>query len=168
MGTVLGQICIAASIVYFLFFQNKQNFVIELVKRSGLLLAFLVALVSTAGSLFYSQIAGFAPCELCWLQRIFMYPLVIVLGVALIKKDFHIIDYALTLSVIGFVISAYHNYVYYYNWGLHVACQVLGSSASCVQRYVFEFGYITIPVMALTTFSLTIIFLFLAKSRSNV
>ncbi len=131
--------------MWFIFFRKTQNVVAEFLGRHGLWLAFLVALGSMSGSLFYSQIAGFPPCDLCWVQRIFMYPLVFLLGLALIRKHHHIADYALMLAVIGFGFSIYHNYIYYYNQGLNV------------------FGYITIPMMALTGFALIITFLLFKK-----
>ncbi len=165
--TILGQVFILSIIVYFLFFRKKQDSIINFFSKYGLLLAFLIALVATSGSLFYSQIAGFMPCDLCWFQRIFMYPLVVLLGLALIKKDSHIIDYALSLSVIGGLISLYHNYMYYYNNGLNVFCQLGGAQVSCVKRYVFEFGYVTIPLMALTAFVLIITFLIFSKMQSK-
>ena len=165
--TILAQLFILSAIAYLLFFRKKHNYVINFIRKYALLFAFLISLVATLGSLFYSQIAGFTPCELCWLQRIFMYPLVILLGLALIKKDSHITDYALSLSVIGGLISLYHNYMYYYNSGLNVFCILGGKGTSCIKRYVFEFGYVTIPLMAFTAFSLIIIFLIFQKMGSK-
>ena len=163
LGTVGAQVFIFLAVIWVLFFRKKQNVAVEFISKHGMFLAFLSALTATLASLFYSQVAGFAPCQLCWLQRIFMYPEVVLLGLALIKKDSGIIDYALLLAVIGFFISLYHNYVYYYNGGLNVFCQLAGVQVSCVKRYVFEFGYVTIPLMAATTFLLVIIFLLCYK-----
>lgn len=168
LAVIAGQIGVALAIAYFALFRHVKNVVTEFLGRHGMLLAFLVALGSVAGSLFYSEIAGFTPCDLCWFQRIFMYPLVFLLGWALIKKDRTIIDYALALSVLGGLISLYHNYMYYYNGGLNAFCQLSGAQISCIKRYVFEFGYVTIPLMALTAFLVIIIFLVLAKlGRKN-
>lgn len=165
-GVVLGHIFITLVVVYVLFLREKYPGLAKFLTKHGLLLAFLVSLISVLGSLFYSQIAGFAPCELCWFQRIFMYPLVVLLGMALVKKERVIIDYALGLLVIGSVISLYHNYVYYMNKGLSAYCQVGGSATSCVVRYVFELGYVTIPMMALTAFALIIIFLVFTNTKN--
>lgn len=166
-GVILGQIAIVLAVVYFLFSRKAKNAVAEFVGRYGLWLAFLVALISMLGSLFYSQIAGFAPCDLCWFQRIFMYSLVFLLGLALIKKDSHIADYGILLASVGGLISLYHNYVYYYAGGLNSFCQLGGMQVSCIKRYVFEFGYVTIPLMALTAFLLIIISLVLYKIKSK-
>ena len=161
--TVIAQFLVLASLGYLLFFKKKYPAVGLWLSKQAVLLAFLVALGATVSSLFYSNIAGFEPCELCWFQRIFMYPLVVLLGLALIKKERIIIDYALSISVIGFFISLYHNYVYYQNGGLSAICQVGGVGVSCVKRYVFELGYITIPIMSLTAFVLIITFLVFAS-----
>ena len=124
----------------------------------ALLLAFLTGLFATALSLFYSEIAGFQPCTICWYQRIFMYPQVILLGVALVKKEDVILDYALSLASAGTLFSLYHNYIYYGGASLF-PCTAFGLGVSCVRRYVWELGYITIPLMSLTSFLLLIFFL---------
>jgi disulfide bond formation protein DsbB len=167
LGVIASQVFIIVAIIYFLFFRKKQHAAVTFLGQHGILLAFLVSLAATLSSLFYSQIAGFAPCDLCWFQRIFMYPEVILLGIALVKKDSKIIDYAVSLSVVGFLVSLYHNYIYYYNGGLNVFCQLGGTQVSCIKRYVFEFGYITIPLMALTGFALILIFLMFAKQHKK-
>lgn len=166
--TVVAQVFVVLAVLYLFFFNKKKIFIVDVIGKYAIVFAFLVALVAMSGSLFYSQIMGFAPCDLCWFQRIFMYPLVVLLGLALIKKDSNITGYALPLASIGFCISLYQNYLYYYNGGLHVFCQLAGNSVSCVKRYIFEFGYVTIPVMALTAFALIIVLLIFYKlSRLN-
>ena len=167
LATVVAQFCILLVIFYLLFFRKKYGAPAKLLAKYGLLLALLTSLVATLGSLFYSQVMGFAPCDLCWFQRIFMYPLVVLLGMALVKKDLHIIDYALSITVRGFIISLYQNYLYYYNGGLSAFCQLVGQGVSCVKRYVFEFGYVTIPMMALIAFTLLIFFLIAARYRNH-
>jgi len=171
LGTIVSQVGMVVLAGYFLMYRKKKNPVVAFLGRHGMLLAFLVVLFSVLGSLFYSRIAGFAPCDLCWYQRIFMYPQLILLGMALLKKpfgttqggDYHIIDYALVLCTIGFWVSVYQNYMYYFNQGLNAQCLLSGMQLSCIKRYVFEFGYVTIPVMSLTAFVLTMVFLLLFK-----
>ncbi|MBX4200688.1 disulfide bond formation protein B [Candidatus Parcubacteria bacterium] len=171
LGTIAGQVLVVLGVVYLLFLRKKQFAVVTFIQKNALMLAFLISLASVLGSLFYSEIVGFPPCDLCWIQRIFMYPLVVVLGFATINKDRRLIKYALASSVIGALVSAYHNYMYYWNSGLDAFCQLGGTQVSCVKRYVFEFGYVTIPLMALTAFALIImllIFYKLGKSRENI
>lgn len=163
IGTVLAHLAIASAAVYLFWGRKKYPKPAEFLGTHALLLVLLVSLAATVSSLFYSNIAGFAPCYLCWWQRIFMYPIVILAGLALIKKDKKIVDYILALAVIGGVISLYHNFIYYYNGGLSAFCDLGAGSVSCIKRYVFEFGYVTIPLMALTAFMLIIILVVFAK-----
>lgn len=166
VATIGGQIAIAAIVVYVVFFRKSYHIITDFFAKHGVLLAFIVALASTAGSLFYSEIAGFEPCDLCWYQRVFMYPLVVLLFLKLIKKEKKVID-CLVLSVTGFFISLYQNYIYYNNEGLDALCNFGGSGTSCLKRYIFEFGYVTIPLMSLTAFILVVIFLLFVKLNNQ-
>lgn len=123
------------------------------IKKYSLHISFFISLTATLGSLFYSEIAGFAPCKLCWFQRVFMYPLPMLFGLALYKKDKNITDYGIGLSLIGSVIAAYH-YALQINPNPFASCSTIGFSASCSDRFVTHFGYITIPMMSLTAFLL--------------
>lgn len=160
LGTILLQIFVVAGLGAALFFKKAFLPLQEKIGKNGIALAFIISLLSTCGSLFYSNVAGFEPCALCWLQRIFMYPLVIILAAALIKKSGQIIDYIIALPVIGLLIALYHNYIYYFAVS---GCQFAGKGVSCTQRYVFEFGYITIPLMSLTASVAIILLLLLAR-----
>ncbi|MGA7227656.1 MAG: disulfide oxidoreductase [Acidimicrobiia bacterium] len=108
-------------------------------------LAWLVALVSTAGSLFYSDVIGFEPCRLCWFQRIAMYPMAIILLVGAIRRDRQIKFYALPLALGGLAISVWH-----YLIQALPALEGGGSCGTvpCSARYVEVFGFISIPFMA--------------------
>lgn len=122
-----------------------------------LLFGFIVSLIATLGSLFYSEIMGYNPCLLCWYQRIFMYPQVFLFGVALWKKDNGIKKYILALSIPGILLSAYH---YFEQIGVLASgsCEVIGYSSNCSEFFILNYGYITIPMMALTAFAMIIIF----------
>ncbi|MGM8212050.1 disulfide oxidoreductase [Virgibacillus sp. W0430] len=111
-----------------------------------LLLIWVQALVALLGSLFYSEVMGYIPCELCWIQRIFMYPLVIIYGVAALKRDVSIAFPGLILSGSGIFISAYH-------YAIQKFPTLIGSSdicgdVPCNLQYVNYFGFITIPFLA--------------------
>src|SRR5438045_4580680 len=71
-------------------------------------LAFLVAAIATGGSLFFSEVAHFVPCELCWYQRICMYPLSIITLLAALADDRHVARYLLPLPLAGAGVSVYH------------------------------------------------------------
>ena len=159
---ILAQAFILASVLHIAgAFERSQPVkkFFEFVSRQGLFLAFLFSLGASLGSLFYSVFVGFEPCDLCWYQRIFMYPLAIILGIAYFRKDLKIFHYAIPLAIIGFFISLYQNGIYYKVGGLNAICEFSGIGAACVKRYVFEFGYITIPIMSLTAFALIIVLL---------
>lgn len=116
-----------------------------------MLLIWVQALVSVAGSLYFSEIKGYAPCELCWIQRIGMYPLVIIYGVALLKRDIKIALPGLILSGIGLLFSAYHYLLQ--KWP---AFQQVGDTCGiipCRTQYINYFGFITIPLLAGIAFS---------------
>ncbi len=161
--TIFSHVFLILGVGYFLLFRkDKTNPVIQFFGRNGIALAFFVSLFATAISLFYSDVIGFEPCKLCWFQRIFMYPQIFILGLAWFKKDHKIIDYALILAMIGGLFALYHNYIYYGGTSLF-PCDAFGLGVSCTKRYVFEFGYITIPLMSLTSFLLLSAFLGLQK-----
>lgn len=131
---------------------------------NAILFAFIVAAGSVVGSLFYSEIAQFTPCLLCWWQRIFLYPQAVILLVALIARKDDVKKYCLSLSMIGVLISIYHTYIQFGGNDL-IPCNVTGTS--CQHVYFVEYGYVTIPTMALTAFVLIILFMLAANSRKN-
>ncbi|WP_138419764.1 disulfide oxidoreductase [Aquibacillus sediminis] len=108
------------------------------------------SVVATLGSLFFSEVMRFTPCELCWYQRILMYPLVIIYGVSLVKKDWNMSLPGLILSGIGVFVSLYHYLIQKTNLFPNAgdSCGLV----PCTTEYVNYFGFITIPLMALTAF----------------
>jgi disulfide bond formation protein DsbB len=122
----------------------------------AILFSFLAALAATGGSLFYSNVAGFAPCLLCWWQRVFLYPQTILLFVAFLKKDQWMRLYSIILSSIGLLISIYNVFVQFGGTDI-LNCDVSG--VSCQHIYFLEYGYVTIPIMSLTIFALILLFM---------
>lgn len=158
--TIFAQATIAFLIIARLFPKKQKKKIQNFFKKNSLKYAFIVSLTATLGSLFYSEVAGYTPCKLCWFQRIFMYPQPILFLVSFWKKDKGIVKYVLALSIIGGVIALYH---YLLQLGIVPggACGVVGYSVSCSQRFVMEAGYITIPMMSLTAFAYIISLLIL-------
>jgi len=158
--TVIGQIVVGFVIIALVIRHEKF---LQLFGKNAILFSFIVALIATLGSLFYSEIAGYEPCKLCWFQRIFMYPQVILLGVALWRKNgVPAIYNSIILSVIGAVIAGYH-YLLQVGVAPELPCAAVGYSAACSQRFVMNFGYITIPMMVFTAFALIIFFMISRK-----
>jgi disulfide bond formation protein DsbB len=124
-------------------------------------LAFLVAAIATGGSLFFSEIAHFVPCELCWYQRICMYPLSITTLLAALVDDHRVARYLLPLPVAGAGVSIYHLLVENGVVGQTATC-LISAPGGCATKWINEFGYVTIPTLALTAFALVFAFLLLA------
>lgn len=116
--------------------------------------AWIVALVSTAGSLYFSEVLGFAPCILCWYQRIAMYPLVLIIGIGIATKDTHFYRYALPLAIMGAGFAFYQNLLYYNIIPERLAPCVSG--ISCITRYIKLLGFADIPLLSLVSFIIII------------
>jgi disulfide bond formation protein DsbB len=114
--------------------------------------AWLVALMATIGSLYFSEVRMFVPCTLCWWQRVFMYPLVAVLGVATLRQDFSAWRYALPLSAVGLGTAVYHVLLQKVPGMAPPASCALG--VPCSLQYINWFGFITIPTLAAIAFAL--------------
>jgi disulfide bond formation protein DsbB len=127
--------------------------------------AFLVAAIATGGSLFFSEIAGYVPCELCWYQRICMYPLSLLTLLGAARHDYRIARYLLPLPIVGAGVSIYHLLIENAVIREPSACRIGG--AGCAVKWINEFGYITIPTLALTGFALLIVFLALAAAEGE-
>ena len=128
--------------------------------RHAVAIAFIFALAAAVGSLFYSEVIGYEPCILCWWQRVFLYPSVLLLGIAFYKKDKAVFGYVVPLVAIAALIAFYQYYSTFLGGGSFLACTDEGGA--CSKVYVNAFGYITIEFMSLTT-SLFILLLAWAK-----
>ncbi|QLG70041.1 MAG: Disulfide bond formation protein, BdbC-like [Candidatus Woesebacteria bacterium] len=133
---------------------------LSFLRERYLLFSLLVSLVATAGSLFLSEIAHFEPCKLCWFQRIFMYPLPLILGISIYKRIREVTSFVLPFSLIGSIIALYHYYVQTNPQAL-APCSIVGFSVSCSERFFTYFGYITIPWMSFSAFFLIFVFMIL-------
>ncbi len=129
---------------------------------------FVVAAIATGGSLFLSEIRAFIPCDLCWFQRVCMYPLSWILLVLAWRGDHRISRYLLPFPVFGAGVSVYHLLIEHGVITEPQSCSILpGSPVGCGTQWINEFGYITIPLLALTGFLLLIGFLVLASAGSG-
>jgi len=162
LGTIALQ---AFSFALILFLIQKKE--LPLIKKYSFSIIFFVALVSTLGSLFYSEMAGYIPCKLCWYQRILMYPIAIICIIALFKKTkVMLMENVLWLSVIGLIISGYHYYGQMIHTGI-LPCNAQVVAAACSYRPFVTFGYITIPLMAFTVFLTVILVILSNKIKGN-
>lgn len=136
----------------------------EAIRPQALVLGLGVAAVSMAGSLYFSEVAHFIPCELCWYQRIAMYPLVPILAVAAVRKDASVAPYVAILAMIGGSISAYHIVVERFPAVGAGACD---PQNPCSVIWVSRFGYLTIPTMALSAFAAIALLAYLSARRPD-
>ena len=119
-------------------------------QETALLIIWVQSLIATLGSLYFSEIRGYIPCDLCWIQRIFMYPIVIMTTIAYIQNNAKIAVTTATFAVIGGCISLYHYGIQKIDFMTESAPAC--SSASCTGQYINWFGFVTIPFLALTAF----------------
>ena len=126
--------------------------------------AFAVALTATLGSLYLSEVAHFPPCELCWYQRIAMYPLTVVLGVAALRRDAGVKWYVIPVAVIGAGISTYHYLLERFPDSVASGCDV---EVPCTVVWVWKFHFLSIPGMAWIGFAAIITLVLLARPRSG-
>ncbi|KZO01138.1 disulfide formation protein C [Pseudobacillus badius] len=119
-------------------------------KENLLFIAWGASFIAMLGSLYFSEVMKYEPCELCWYQRILMYPLVLILGLAIIKKDTAAARYSLALSAVGGCISLYHYAIQKVDFLTNTAPAC--GRVPCTGMYINWFGFITIPFLALTAF----------------
>ncbi|HEY0220753.1 MAG TPA: disulfide bond formation protein B, partial [Candidatus Paceibacterota bacterium] len=148
--TLISNIGFVLFLLSFTFDKRVRRFVFWFVNKFPLHIILGVSLSGLVFSLLYSNITNFPPCELCWIQRIFLYPQVLLSLMALLRKDLSMVSYLFPLTIMGTLVSFYHSLV---QWGFGtglLACTAVGGE--CAKVYVLEYGYITIPFMALSSF----------------
>ncbi len=155
MLTVIGIALVVFFAVYLTvvwYTKKKPAKVILLVSEYVLPLGFILSFAGMSLSLFYSEVLHFAPCELCWYQRIFLYSQVFLFGYAWYRKDRGILPYALLLSVIGGVIGIYHHMLQI-GFDLMKPCSSAPFAVDCAKPSFIEFGFVTFPFMSVVLFA---------------
>lgn len=159
MGAHGGIVAIAVAV---LFFRKQSKPLLSWLGTHALWLIFFVTLGSVAGSLFYSEVIGYPACSLCWWGRIFLYPQLVIVAIALWKKRDDVDVYLWPLSIAGAMVALYNVYLQH---GGTAFFSCASTEVSCAQRFVLEFGYITIPMMALTAFVSIMVLLSLRRLK---
>jgi len=173
--STLGLMGFVAVVVLALLLLAKKFFRIKIFDRtasflrpSAYLSAFFLAFIASVASLFLSEVLHFQPCVLCWYQRIAMYPQVVLLYVALIRKEKVLTQYLIVVNAIGGLVSLYH-------YSLHILprtmvsilpCSTQFGGVPCDKGYNFYFGFMTFPLMAFSVFAL-ITFLLIMSQQTN-
>lgn len=165
LATIVMQILIVVFLgIYFL--QSRSQFARDIatsIWRFGLWIGLALAGAGTILAMYYSGVLGFEPCPLCWWQRIFLFPQVILFALALSKREKGIADYSIALSIIGGGIALYHHALQTIGAGV-LPCPATG--VSCAQRIIFEFGYVTFPLIAASLFALLIVVMLFVRKRA--
>ncbi|WML40990.1 disulfide oxidoreductase [Neobacillus sp. OS1-2] len=134
--------------------------------NKSLLFSWVAAIIATLGSLYFSEVMHFIPCTLCWYQRIFMYPLAIILGIAVYRNDKKIYYYVLPLSIIGVLLSGYHTLLQKIPYLQQF--EMCTSGVPCSKDYINWLGFISIPMLALIAFIIiTISMMVLARGQKE-
>ena len=126
-------------------------------------IAWIITVVATLGSLFFSEVMEFVPCTLCWYQRILMYPLVFIFLVGLFPFDKNVIRYALPLVIMGWIVALYHNLLQY--GIIPESITPCKQGVPCSAKYISWFDIVTIPMLSFIAFSTILILLILLKKR---
>jgi len=133
------------------------------ISTSIIVLCFLIASVATLGSLFFSEVMEFIPCSMCWYQRIFMYPLVLIFLINILYPDDKVFKYAILLVVAGLIVSIYHNLLMFDIIPESIVPCVSG--VPCSTEYINWFGFITIPFLSLMAYLMLFILLVVGKKE---
>lgn len=167
LGTIGMQVATVALLVIFFFRKSAWALrITKIVSDSGLWFSLLLVIAGTALSLVYSEYFGILPCGLCWLQRVFLYPQLVLFALSAPKKDHYIADYSIVLSVLGGVVALYQHYLQMGGTST-LPCPASGV-ADCAKRFLFEFDYITFPLVAFSSFALLfVVMLFVRQRRSS-
>lgn len=128
-------------------------------------LAWGQALVATIGSLFFSEVLGFLPCILCWYQRILMYPHVLIIGTGILLRDQRLRYYVLPMSILGWFIGLYHNLLYY--GAIPEEFHICTTGIPCETRWIEWLGFVGIPLLSFTAFTVITIALLWHKSNAD-
>ncbi len=160
LGTIINLIVIFLLIILITLRSKKLSGILLFFRKKGILLAFFLAFAASLGSLIYSEYFLLIPCDLCWYQRIFIYPQALILLIALIKKLKDSFYYLIPFSIGSILISGYH---YITQLGAVSSVCVQGV-VDCTARYFTYLGFITMPFMSLVV-SITILLLVLITHK---
>jgi disulfide bond formation protein DsbB len=165
-STLISNIVFVFLLIIIFFDKNFRLKVFSFVNKNILDILLIISLSAVIGSLAYSSILNFPPCELCWVQRIFIFPQPILLLMAKWKKNIDIVTYLLPLSIFGSIAALYQSMA---NFGIGsslLECTTIGGA--CSKLYVLEYGYITIPFMSFSIFVYMIVVSLIYRKSQNV
>lgn len=160
----LGIILIQVAIVLFIVLWLKNNTALNKFKNYSHIILSVIFISSALASLIYEFVFGYEPCLLCWYQRIFIFGIAILSLTSDIRTNKLLQKQVIIFSTLGLLVAILHNYIDLVPTGVDLC----GAGPSCLKRYIYEFGYITIPMMSFTALlSGTLLSLFLFRSKDT-
>lgn len=135
----------------------------KIIKKYNMQISWFISLCGTIFSLIFSELLKLLPCDLCWYQRMAMYPLVLILGIGMLRKDPQVSSYAFPFTFIGLLISVYQITIQTFPSSSMKTCSV---GVSCTEDQLNLFGFITIPMLSFVGFLLITILLCLKSNKS--
>jgi disulfide bond formation protein DsbB len=155
LATIAGAVIVALGALYVGYLVLKQRHTLvqygDILRKIVLPFGFVVSFGGVFLTLFYSQVLHYAPCDLCWYQRVFLYPQAFLFAYAWWRKDLAVLPYTLLLSVVGFVIALYHHMLQI-GYDLMKPCSTAPFAVDCSKPSFIEFGFVTFPFMAVVLF----------------
>jgi disulfide bond formation protein DsbB len=164
LATLIGAGVLVVWLVVFLttYFKNSKSAILSFIAKYALPLGFFATLLGSFLSLYYSQVIGYAPCELCWYQRIFLYSQVVLFGIAWARKESSVLTYTLGLSVVGGAIAVYHH-ILQMGFDLYKPCSTAPFAVDCAKPSFIEFGFVSFPFMGIVLFGFVLLLSLTAK-----
>lgn len=140
----------------YLHFSNKKIKLFSCVGDYVLPIGFFASTLGMFLSLFYSQVLQYPPCELCWYQRIFLYPQAFLFAIAWYKKDMKVLPYILGLSIVGEAIAIYQH-ILQMGYDLYKPCSSAPFAVDCAKPSFIEYGFVSFPFMSVVMFGFIIL-----------
>lgn len=168
-------ILIFSAILILTILNHPNKYLHSLVQKGAnhaYLLGFIVSFGALVSSMFYSNVIGFDPCELCWWQRVFIYPQAVLFAIAFYNervnkiRDSFVFIYSFALSLFGAFIALFQYYGQMFNPDILAVCESQG--VSCSKIFFVSFGYITIPMMSLTAYAILILLYFVQRQGKKI
>ncbi len=161
-----GLVCMLV-IAFLIYDMQTQRRLRHLVAEWGMRFALITTIGAVSLTLVYSEYFGLIPCGLCWLERMALYPQVLLIAGALYFKEKHMPPYGIMLSGFGIIVSAYHHYIQM-GGSQFVKCPTAGAGADCAKRFFFEFGFMTFPFLSVILFVfLAVVYTYILKTRTE-
>jgi disulfide bond formation protein DsbB len=166
--TILGAVFLAlfAVTLAYLSYTNKMEKYAKCLGNYIFPIGFFVSFGGIFITLFYSQVLGYAPCDLCWYQRVFLYPQACMFAYAWYKKDRAVLPYVLILSIVGFGLALYHHALQI-GYDLLKPCSTAPFAVDCAKPSFIEFGFVTFPFMAVVLFGFLVMIITTALHRRD-